>query len=305
MALVTISGYPSSGKSTRALQLKKYFEDKISEPVYEGPLKNVVLISDDSLGLTRDGYNDGRAEKPQRAALFTAVQRNLGTSTVVIVDGLNYIKGFRYQMYCAAREAQARVATLFVAATPEICRTWHQSKPEDARYTEATFENLIQRYEEPSSMVRWDSPLFTVPWNEAETPVEGVWQAITAGVLKPPNAGTKAIAKPPADALQALETTAATIVATIMEAQGLGGSSGGKTRIWSKSGGQTETAVYMQLPARTVTLAELQRLKRQFVSMHKKAITQGATENGPVDWTEDGIAEKLGDYLEERLVAGV
>ena len=57
MALVTISGYPSSGKSTRALQLKKYFEEKISEPSYEGSLKTVVLISDDSLELTRDGYN--------------------------------------------------------------------------------------------------------------------------------------------------------------------------------------------------------------------------------------------------------
>jgi tRNA uridine 5-carbamoylmethylation protein Kti12 len=30
----------------------------------------------------------------------------------VIVDSLNYIKGFRYQMYCAARELKARVCTV-------------------------------------------------------------------------------------------------------------------------------------------------------------------------------------------------
>jgi tRNA uridine 5-carbamoylmethylation protein Kti12 len=55
------------------------------------------------------------------------------------------------------------------------------------------FENLIQRYEEPSSMVRWDSPLFTLPWDEDRMPMEDIWQAITAGVLKPPNAGTTAV----------------------------------------------------------------------------------------------------------------
>lgn len=42
-------------------------------------------------------------------------------------------------------------------------------------------------------MVRWDSPLFTLPWNEEGTPVEEIWQAITAGVLKPPNAGTSSV----------------------------------------------------------------------------------------------------------------
>lgn len=28
------------------------------------------------------------------------------------MDGMNYIKGFRYQMYCAAREAQVRTCTV-------------------------------------------------------------------------------------------------------------------------------------------------------------------------------------------------
>lgn len=42
-------------------------------------------------------------------------------NTIVIVDAMNYIKGSRYQMYCAARESQVRMATLFVAATPAHC----------------------------------------------------------------------------------------------------------------------------------------------------------------------------------------
>lgn len=49
------------------------------------------------------------------------------------------------------------------------------------------------RFEEPSSMVRWDSPLFTVSWDEDDIPAEGIWQAIIKGDLKPANAGTAAV----------------------------------------------------------------------------------------------------------------
>lgn len=54
-------------------------------------------------------------------------------------------------------------------------------------------DNLIARYEEPSSMVRWDSPLFTVPWSDSDIPIELMWRAITEGNVKPPNAGTQAV----------------------------------------------------------------------------------------------------------------
>ena len=42
-------------------------------------------------------------------------------------------------------------------------------------------------------MVRWDSPLFTVPWSESDIPIELTWRAITEGNVKPPNAGTQAV----------------------------------------------------------------------------------------------------------------
>lgn len=47
------------------------------------------------------------------------------------------------------------------------------------------FDNMIMRYEEPSSMVRWDSPLFTLPWDEP-APLEDLWLAATKGTVKPP-----------------------------------------------------------------------------------------------------------------------
>ena len=55
------------------------------------------------------------------------------------------------------------------------------------------------------------------------------------------------------------------------------------------------------LPARNVTISELQRLKRQFVTIHKKAITLGTTEKGAVDWSEESIADKFITYLEENM----
>lgn len=63
---------------------------------------------------------DSRSEKPARGALFSAMQRQMGQDTILIVDSLNYIKGFRYQMYCAAREMKIRVCTVS-RITPSFC----------------------------------------------------------------------------------------------------------------------------------------------------------------------------------------
>jgi protein KTI12 len=67
---------------------------------------------------SRDGRltSASLSEKPGRGNLFTNVTRNLGPDKIVVCDSLNYIKGFRYQMYCAAREAHARTVTVRGAA---------------------------------------------------------------------------------------------------------------------------------------------------------------------------------------------
>jgi protein KTI12 len=72
---------------------------------------------------------------------------------------------------------------------------------------------------------------------------------------------------------------------------------GGVTIVGISSG----ITVSITLPARTITLSELQRLKRQFVTVHKKAITLGTTERGAVDWSEGSVANKFVEYVEEHL----
>lgn len=59
--------------------------------------------------------------------------------------------------------------------------------------------------------------------------------------------------------------------------------------------------VLISLPARTLTLSEVQRYKRSFVAVQKKAMTIGIVEKGTVDLTEDAVARKFVEYLEENL----
>lgn len=99
-------------------------------------------------------------------------------------------------------------------AKPELCREWNSGREEEGtKYSAETYgsggvsdrnfhdscwrrlDNLLQRYEEPSSMVRWDSPLFTVPWTDESLPNEDIWKAVTEGLVKPPNVGTQSVGR--------------------------------------------------------------------------------------------------------------
>ena len=79
-------GIPSSGKTTRALQIKQYFQEKS---------KVVDLINEEFLGFNKtEYYKDSNNEKILRGSLRSNVEKHLDTETVVICDSLNYIKGF-------------------------------------------------------------------------------------------------------------------------------------------------------------------------------------------------------------------
>ncbi|KAH7911030.1 chromatin associated protein KTI12 [Hygrophoropsis aurantiaca] len=297
MALITITGYPSSGKSRRAVQIKEHLDKHLQDSTYAGPSLKVSILSDELLNIETKAYNDSRSEKPARGALFTAMQRQMGQDTILIVDSLNYIKGFRYQMYCAARELKLRMCTVYVVATPELSKEWNEARQDGRTYAPETLANLIQRYEEPSSMDRWDSPLFTIPWTDDDVPADPIWQAVTAGNVKPPNTGTQVVAKAPTDALRTLEHTVTTIVSAIISEQAASQGLGGPITLALSA----TLKPRISLPSRNITLSELQRLKRQFVTVHKKAITLGTTEKGAVNWSDESVADKFVIYLEENL----
>jgi len=89
-------GIPGSGKTTRALALKAALEDRHK--------CRVVLVNEESLGLKKEAaYMEKDQEKITRGQLKFETEKSLNNETVVILDSMNYIKGYRYQMYCSAR----------------------------------------------------------------------------------------------------------------------------------------------------------------------------------------------------------
>jgi len=57
MALITFSGYPCSGKTRRATQLKDHLESRLADPSYSGPSFKVIVLSDDTLNVDRSSYD--------------------------------------------------------------------------------------------------------------------------------------------------------------------------------------------------------------------------------------------------------
>lgn len=56
MALITVSGFPSAGKSTFVSRLKASFEARLQDPQYAGPSLDVKAIEDDLGHLGRESY---------------------------------------------------------------------------------------------------------------------------------------------------------------------------------------------------------------------------------------------------------
>lgn len=71
----------------------------------------------------------------------------------------------------------------------------------DGGYPKEIFEDLVCRYEEPNGMTRWDSPLFTVPYDDQFPPFEAIWEAMVGLDGKPktvkPNLATVLVRRNP------------------------------------------------------------------------------------------------------------
>lgn len=184
MALVLMCGLPASGKSTIADKLKDLF-------CANGRTVRIVRDGDDALkdlsgstvgngDTTRDGiavqeegnlgrkqlYKDSTSEKFTRAQLRANAERALTSSrgVTVIIDSLNYIKGFRYELYCVAKTCNASYAVVWANASEHDCVGRDQNRAEHGAdsYGAELVSALVRRFESPEGRNRWDSPLFTV-----------------------------------------------------------------------------------------------------------------------------------------------
>ncbi|KAF9430549.1 hypothetical protein BGZ94_006199 [Podila epigama] len=264
MPLVILSGLPSSGKTRRALELKEFFERRIQENANAADSKTkeyrIHIVNDESLNLNKhESYNTAADEKKARGALMSAVERLLSKDDIVIADSLNYIKGFRYQLYCVARAIGTPHCVMFCACMPDLARGWNK---ESQAYPETIFEELVVRFEEPDSRTKWDSPLFVVAPEDQKIPEDEIWDAVILKKAKPPNLSTVVKVVKETNYLYEFDQTTQNIIQAILDAQ--------------KSGDPTKqikaplSNILLQLPpTRVVTLSELRRLRRQFTSINK------------------------------------
>ncbi|OMJ17555.1 Protein kti12 [Smittium culicis] len=191
MPLIILTGYPSSGKSTRAKQLKELFEEKFNHDSYKGSRMAVEIISDESQGISKSAYDASIEEKKARGNIMSAVERLLSKNSITIVDSLNYIKGYRYQLYCVARSLGTTHCVIQLATPIDYSRKINEKRGVEG-YTDKIFEELVSRYEEPNSASRWDSPLFVVMQHlDGEIlPFDSIWEALVEKKAPPPNLAT-------------------------------------------------------------------------------------------------------------------
>lgn len=103
MPLIVLVGCPASGKSSRAQELKDYFEIEKEKAVH-------VISENEIIKNTGNGKNEvymvAAKEKMIRAELKSNSLRKLNKNELVIIDGGNYIKGYRYEIFCATKSAR-------------------------------------------------------------------------------------------------------------------------------------------------------------------------------------------------------
>ena len=155
-------------------------------------------------------------------------------------------------------------------------------------YESDLFDNLVFRYEEPNGMTRWDSPLFAVLHDDDTPPLEAIWEAMIgsdgkAPVVKP-NLATVLKPAPEQNYLYELDKTTSDVVSNVSAWQkDHPGEGGGEITI---SGAEN----VLELPANPLGLAQLQRLRRQFISLNRTH-----------ELSKDRIKDLFVDYLNDAF----
>ena len=180
--LVLLCGHPASGKSTAAAELSRRVQAAGTR---------VLLVDEPSLHLPRnDSYRDARSEKNTRGLLKATVERAVHRDgPVVLLDANNGIKGYRYELWCLARQAGTRFCVVHCEIPVEEARKRNTARrdrgggvggdtapdtatgknAEDAAasnewggYDDSIFDDLVFRFERPDGKNRWDAPLFVL-----------------------------------------------------------------------------------------------------------------------------------------------
>jgi protein KTI12 len=207
MLLLVLSGLPASGKTTLAKALAAEFAEHGLRVDVVSDGANLSKLYDSNMDCSslrrprQELYADSAAEKATRARLLAAAERALAPNTVVLVDSLNYIKGFRYELFCVAKTCAARYAVVQTMCSEEECV--QQDGLRQDCYGAELVRALARRFEPPDRRNRWDSPLFTVDTGGA--PVLN--SVLASGACPNDNASSAVAAEKPNGCLKAVDSS--------------------------------------------------------------------------------------------------
>ncbi|GAV72340.1 KTI12 domain-containing protein [Cephalotus follicularis] len=299
MALVVICGQPCSGKSTAAVCL--------AEALKESESKQAVRIIDEtSLHLDRnESYATMTVEKNLRGVLRSEVDRSLTKENIIIVDSLNSIKGYRYELWCLARAAGIRYCVLYCEVEETHCRKWNEGRREkgESTYNDNIFEDLVRRFERPDRRNRWDSPLFEL-WpckdgiGKSSVAIRDAVSYLTKKVdstsrdvkILQPTIATQNARFSEANSLYELDRATQEVINAIVEAQSQ--AIGGPINGIPLGPGLPTIDI-----SRSVGLPELRRLRRTFMKLTGQTSLSGR----PPPSDADSAKRMFVDYMNREL----
>ncbi|XP_060733711.1 protein KTI12 homolog isoform X2 [Tachysurus vachellii] len=243
MPLIIICGFPCSGKSRRAQELKDYFIKTTD--------KQVCIIGDEIHGIDKNSvYADSQKEKHLRGTLRSEVERKINKDHIVILDSLNYIKGYRYELFCLIKHVQTPHCLVYCLTTAALSSDWNKEREDDNRYSQ--------------EINRWDSPLFTIQ-KEERLPFEAISDALLKRKVQPPNQSTQSQPLSSSNFLFELDRVTQDVLMAVLESQ--------KTRIPGHVIAIPGTTEKIDV-TRSLNITELGKLRRQFISYTKMHPTE-------------------------------
>ncbi|GMT24058.1 hypothetical protein PFISCL1PPCAC_15355, partial [Pristionchus fissidentatus] len=282
MPFLLVTGLPASGKST--------IVERIAANLRETQSKhNVVVVKDeDYAGYNRSCYTDANKEKMHRGYIRSCLQKALAKNDIVICDAMNYIKGFRYELFLIGKAKKTTYAVLCVKCDEETSKWMNEQNEEKERYSSSIISELFSRYESPDSRQRWDSPLFLVETGRLEKekvseeemddvhfdlqhpsarfvslPLDEIRDWLCEGVQLSENASTATAPIAPPDLLHLLDRVTQQVVQHILAEQKTGTVGVDIVVPCAEEGSNTVKT------DRFRTMGEISRLRRQFVSFTK------------------------------------
>eukprot|EP00871_Galdieria_phlegrea_P003138 jgi/Galph1/3825/GphlegSOOS_G2473.1 len=289
MPLLVLCGYPQSGKTTFTRELQKVCMEKAI------PVK---VVADDSIGQSRDSLYKYMSFRVARGLIRTEVERLVDKETLLN----NFLKGFRYELFCLARALNTQYALLFCSCTKDQVHSRNKALRETGEdfYSEdgilsstllvsannnvwLVLVGLLERFEFPDSENRWERPPFIVSEEtDLNTLVEEV--IIYCKDKKSSLRSVIATRKLPSNAnssFEQVEKITQRIENEIFE--------GCEPNIPFRITGVPSP---LQL-SRKVSLAELRKVRRSFIRVVQR--------NFPNYKTDSQVAESFVEYLKHQL----